>query len=68
MNGDPTGSLRVFCRGAIYCAFRHGAGIEMRGESRRYGLCDGIMQISHPPLRVFVGCAILRTGIGRDAS
>ena len=48
MNGDPTGSLRVFCRGAVYCAFRHGAVNEMRDESRRYGLCDGIMQISHP--------------------
>ncbi|WEA06029.1 hypothetical protein PWF83_00980 [Pantoea dispersa] len=34
--------------GAIYCAFRRGAVIEMRDESRRYGLCGGIMQISHP--------------------
>ena len=48
MNGDPTGPLRVFCRGTIYCAFRRGAGNEMLDESRRYGLCDGIMQISHP--------------------
>ncbi|GEM_PF-3274314 len=37
-----------FAEGIIYCAFRHGAGNEMRDESRRYGLCDGIMQISHP--------------------
>ncbi len=48
MNGDPTGSLRVFLQRAVYCAFRHGALNEMRDESRRYGLCDGIMQISHP--------------------
>jgi len=34
--------------GAIYCAFRRGAVIEMRDESRRYGLCDWIMQKSHP--------------------
>ena len=39
--------LCVFFAGAVYCAFRHGAGIDMRDESRSYGLCDGIMRISH---------------------